>query len=316
MARPIKSNLDYFPMDVDFYSDRKIKVLLAHYGANGITLYLYLLMEIYRNGYYITIDDDFYYVASIDLRIPPEDIKEIIDYLCLHSLFDNKLFSAMNILTSKGVQLRYQEAIKARASKRKIVVEDEVWILNENETYSFIILRSEKDNESNDLSDDFECENPETDFSEINNNNSEKNSSKSLNNHTKESKVKESKINKNKEKENKVVMQVPSKDGTYCITYNDYNVFVKKYLDIDVLQSLHKMCDFLQLNPTKQRKLCAMQNYIEMWLEKDNSQSLKQQNLKPPNLKTQPPRGCSLINSLSSDTSYDITMFEKYDLFD
>ena len=53
MARPRKEGMDYFSFDVDFFTgSKKIKILKARYGADGIVIYLYLLCEIYKNGYY------------------------------------------------------------------------------------------------------------------------------------------------------------------------------------------------------------------------------------------------------------------------
>lgn len=43
MARPMKNGLTYFPFDVDFFTDKKIKRLRAKYGADGIAVYMYLL---------------------------------------------------------------------------------------------------------------------------------------------------------------------------------------------------------------------------------------------------------------------------------
>ena len=48
MARKKQEGNRFFRMDADFFSDRKIKILKARYGADGIVLYLYLLCEIYR----------------------------------------------------------------------------------------------------------------------------------------------------------------------------------------------------------------------------------------------------------------------------
>ena len=53
MARPKKDGLLYFSFDTDFfYADNRIKALRARYGSDGLIFYIYLLTEIYRNGYY------------------------------------------------------------------------------------------------------------------------------------------------------------------------------------------------------------------------------------------------------------------------
>lgn len=50
MARRRQEGNLFFRLDVDFFSDRKVKILKARYGADGITLYLYLLCEIYKTA--------------------------------------------------------------------------------------------------------------------------------------------------------------------------------------------------------------------------------------------------------------------------
>lgn len=175
MARPIKDGLSYFPFDVDFFSDIKIKSLRARFGADGITLYLYILCEIYRNGYYIKADEDFIDCASADLGLTVDKTRQLMKFFCKRSLFDDTLFTADTILTAKSIQRRYQEARKG--SKRDIFVDNKSWLLDENETLGFIKVR------------------PVSDNSEKNAGFSEKKSDKSENYSTKEkeSKEKESK---------------------------------------------------------------------------------------------------------------------------
>lgn len=156
MARPQKKGVDYFPFDVGFFDDRKIKELKGKYGAEGIMVYTYLLCLIYKeNGYYIQLDDGFNYVASSDLNMDSEKIAQIIDFLCKRSLFDSALFSSCNILTSRGIQLRFQEAVKARGAKNEIKVNGDIWILNKTETRDYICMDNYSVNNS-----DFSLEKP------------------------------------------------------------------------------------------------------------------------------------------------------------
>ena len=138
MARPKKSGLDYFPLDSDFFSkDPKIKLLKARYGADGITLYIYLLCEIYKKGYYIKADEDFQFIVSDELKMSIDKVKQVLKFLLERSLFDNKLFQSDAVLTSTGIQKRFQAAVKERARKNLIEV-DRFWLLNESETEPFI----------------------------------------------------------------------------------------------------------------------------------------------------------------------------------
>ena len=54
MARPIKKGLNYFPLDTDLLSNRKIRQIKCKYGSDAFLLYIALLCDIYANGYYIT----------------------------------------------------------------------------------------------------------------------------------------------------------------------------------------------------------------------------------------------------------------------
>ena len=138
MARPKKSGLSYFPLDTDFFdNDSRIKILKARYRADGIMIYVYLLCEIYKNGYYIQVDDDLEYIIASELGVSVDKVKQVLNFLLKKSLFDSKLFSSDKVLTSAGIQRRYQAMVKARALKNPITVEG-FWLLPEEETETFI----------------------------------------------------------------------------------------------------------------------------------------------------------------------------------
>ena len=135
MARPIKKGLDYFPLDVGFFNDIAIKGLKGKYGADGITVYLYILCAAYGgHGYYIKAGDDFEDAIVDDLNMSYEKIGQIINFLCRRSLLDNTLFTSDKVLTSRGIQARFQEAVKARGAKTTVEVKQKYWVLNESET--------------------------------------------------------------------------------------------------------------------------------------------------------------------------------------
>lgn len=54
MARPIKKEPDYVPLDTDLLSNRKIRQIKRKYGSDTFLLCIALLCDIYANGYYIT----------------------------------------------------------------------------------------------------------------------------------------------------------------------------------------------------------------------------------------------------------------------
>ena len=168
MARPQKKGFDYFPFDVDFFSDRKIKILRARFGADGVSVYLYLLCEIYKNGFFVKFDKDFEFIIADDLNMSVEKIQQIIAFLSERSLFDSTLLRSDTVLTSVGIQRRWQEMMKDRASKTPPMIDRHYWLLSEAETEC--------------------CLCAVLGFSKKNKDNSEKNGNKSENNSTKESK--------------------------------------------------------------------------------------------------------------------------------
>lgn len=139
MARPKTRGLLYFPLDIDFFEDNKIRILKARYKSDGVQIYLFLLCEIYRKGYYIKVDDDFEYIISDELGIDQNKVKQVLNFLLKRSLFDNTLFNSDKVLTSAGIQKRYQLGIKERMRKSKEPLEvGRYWLLNKNETEPFI----------------------------------------------------------------------------------------------------------------------------------------------------------------------------------
>ena len=136
MARPRYDGLFYFPLDVSFFADKKIKALRVNHKAEGIVVYLYCLCQIYDDKYYEIVDDNFIDCAAADLGIDAANIKEIIKFCCERGLFDKSLFEQSSILTGKSIQLRYQEAHKG--AKRNFLVDDKIWLLSKAETLDFI----------------------------------------------------------------------------------------------------------------------------------------------------------------------------------
>lgn len=185
MARPRKNGIEYFPFDVDFFSDKKIRILKSRFGADGITIYVYLLCETYKNGYYIQLDEDYEYIIADDLGMSNEKVKQVLKFLLERSLLDSTLFQSDTVITSHGIQRRFQEAVKSRGTKSGIEVEEKYWLLNEQETQPFIKCTLNHDNSKNNAG------------------YSEKKPSYFEKNGIKKSKEKESRVKESKEKNNK-----------------------------------------------------------------------------------------------------------------
>ena len=207
MARPKSDGLLYFPFDTDFfYADKKIKALRARYGCDGLVIYIYLLTEIYRNGYFIWWDEDSEDNMMADLNLSEGLIKQVIAFLISRSLLQSILVNSDTALTSPGIQKRYQEAVKGL--KRDVFVREDLWLLKDTETATFIKFS------------------PKYDKSEKNESISEKNESISEKNPTNEMKRNES--NKNhcapEPHENKADKDVQLKHDFEVI----YDIYPKK----------------------------------------------------------------------------------------
>lgn len=251
MARPVKKGLDYFPTDVDIFSDTKLKIVRAHFGSDGAVLYFYLLCAIYKNGFYIVCDDDFKYVISADLGMTGEKIGQMLSFFLKRSLFDDTLFKADKILTSKGIQRRYQEAIKQRALKNPVQVDAKFWLLEKEETQSFIKVR------------------PDENYSENNRSFSKNNDSFSLNN---PHKVKESKVNKSKVNESSVGDAENETETTYGqhirLKPSEYSELCGKYGEKVISDYIGRIDHYLEESGKRPYK--NHYRTIMDWLQKDN----------------------------------------------
>lgn len=113
MARPTKQGIDYFPMDVVF--DDKILLYLAEKEAFGLAVLVTAWQLIYRDeGYYALNGDDF--CLGIKMRIAGDlsAIQECIQACVRRNVFDQGLHARHHILTSRGIQRRYFEAVRKR----------------------------------------------------------------------------------------------------------------------------------------------------------------------------------------------------------
>lgn len=117
MARPRKTGLDYFPFDVDFFEDKKIKLIKAEFGSDGIVAYQYLLCQIYRNGFYIEWHGEDNILLADIMGCSPAKTRLMVSTFVKRSLFDDTLFYGGNVLTSGGIQRRYLNACKERIRK-------------------------------------------------------------------------------------------------------------------------------------------------------------------------------------------------------
>lgn len=109
MGRNKKIGLDYFPFDIDFFQDLKIRKLIKYQGGKAVTVYALLLCNIYKQGYYMRWDEELPFIVSEQTGFEEAYIREVIKCCLVVGLFSKELYESENILTSKGIQERYQK---------------------------------------------------------------------------------------------------------------------------------------------------------------------------------------------------------------
>lgn len=115
MARPVKQGIDYFPFDVSFFSDVKIRKIARACGANSTSILICLLCNIYKdNGYYILWDEDLPFVIADTVGVSEGAVKEVMLKALQVGFFDQSLYERYKILTSKGIQSRFKTAVYKR----------------------------------------------------------------------------------------------------------------------------------------------------------------------------------------------------------
>lgn len=115
MARPIKKGLDYYPLDVDFLQDIKIRKIMRACGVQSVAILISLLSSIYRNeGYYVVWDNDMSFLVADEVGASEGAVSEIVSKSIQVEFFNEDIFKKYKVLTSKGIQERFLGAVGRR----------------------------------------------------------------------------------------------------------------------------------------------------------------------------------------------------------
>jgi len=127
MARPLKQGVDYFPLDV--HIDNKLKFIKIKYGIEGYGVMICLLQHIYSLSYWCSCTDDDILLLSDELKIGYDLLFDVIKEGLKRDFFNQELYEKHSILTSKGIQKRYQEIVKRR---KEVEVIEEYLVIDNN----------------------------------------------------------------------------------------------------------------------------------------------------------------------------------------
>ena len=114
-----KSGIDFFPLDVTL--DTKFELIEAEYGLTGFGVVVHLLQEIYgKAGYYIEWTEEVALLFARKVGLGGSVVSEIIEASIRRGMFDKEKYDKYHVLTSRGIQKRYFEAV----SRRKVLEVD------------------------------------------------------------------------------------------------------------------------------------------------------------------------------------------------
>lgn len=110
------NGIDYFPFNVDFFDDDKLALIESEFGLKGSIIAIRLLCKIYKEGYYYQWGDDecLLFARKAGAGIVPSLVGQVVNGLVKRSFFNKELFDSFKILTSRGIQSRYFDAVKRR----------------------------------------------------------------------------------------------------------------------------------------------------------------------------------------------------------
>ena len=142
MARPLKQGLEYFPLDVDIDQDDKIAMIEAIHGIEGFGIVIKILSKIYKEGYFYEWTKREQVLFSKRINVDINLVLTVVNDCISEGVFNKNLFEEYSVLTSKGIQSRYLEAIKRRKQvtfiKEYMLIQDIKSIIGTNKIDVFL----------------------------------------------------------------------------------------------------------------------------------------------------------------------------------
>lgn len=118
--------IPYFPLDCRL--GLEMDLIEAEFGLTGFGVVVKLWQEIYaQQGYYIEWTDEVVLLFSRKIGEGANTVSEIVRASIKRGIFDKDLFDKYRVLTSRGIQKRYFEAVSRR---KQIEVKNEYLLVN------------------------------------------------------------------------------------------------------------------------------------------------------------------------------------------
>ena len=134
MARPKAKGVEYFPLDVGFLSDLKIRKIMLSHGPASIAVLIYIFAAIYKDeGYFMSIKEDEISLIALDTNLDADYVKQVINRACEVELFSFRIYDNFRILTSKGIQNRY---LKITERRKSVKINADINLINVDTMYT------------------------------------------------------------------------------------------------------------------------------------------------------------------------------------
>lgn len=254
-----KSGIDYFPLDVVL--DAKFELIEAEFGLTGFGVVVHLLQEIYgKAGYYIEWTEEVALLFARKVGLGGSVVSEIVEASIRRGMFDKEKYDKYRVLTSKGIQTRYFEAV----SRRKVLeVDYNILLVDVAQILTNVDIQAKNVN----------ILSKNADISE-------------------QSKVEKSRVEKSREEyilcaepqaaDAPPVISLPLNDGTFFdVSENDRAKWSQLYPNVDVLQQLRNMAGWCDANPAKRKTRGGIKRFITSWLAREQDRGGKAPQNKP-----------------------------------
>ena len=135
----MKNGIDYFPLECRL--DDKQKLIKAEFGLTGRAIIVDLYAKIYaEEGYYCVWDSEVALLFASEEGVGGTVVSEVVNAAIKRGIFDKDKYEQYGILTSRGIQKRYFEAVSRRVS---VEAKNEYLCFNVAEKYKNVNISGE-----------------------------------------------------------------------------------------------------------------------------------------------------------------------------
>lgn len=138
----MNNGINYFPLNV--HLDDKFELIEAEFGLKGFAIVVKLFQKIYgQRGYYCEWTEDVALLFGKNVGLGGDAVSEIVRAAIKRGIFDSELYDKYQILTSRGIQERYFEAVSRR---KEVEVRKEYLLIKVDQIYKNVRILNENVN--------------------------------------------------------------------------------------------------------------------------------------------------------------------------